>query len=72
MDRAMTERHLVQAEDHVRQGARHVAQQSQRIAELKRRGYETTEAQALLAEFEKTLALHIAHRDRLKKVLTAV
>lgn len=67
----MIERHLVQAEGHVRQGARHVAQQYQRIAELERRGYDAIEAQVLLAEFEKALAMHIVHRDRLKKALAA-
>jgi hypothetical protein len=46
-------------------------QQRERIAKLTRSGCDTTEAQVLLDLFEKTLALHTHHHNRLRGELSA-
>ena len=57
--------HLALAEEHVVLGAKNVARQREIIAELQRDGHDTTQAWALLTEFEQLQAMHIADRDRL-------
>jgi Fe2+ or Zn2+ uptake regulation protein len=59
------EDHLTQAQRHVREGEQRVADQRQRIAQLAADGHDTTDAEALLATLEQTLALM---RDHLAQV----
>ena len=57
---------LAQARRHVAQGMECVARQSTLVDELRRDGHSTVEAQALLAEFERTLVLmrdHLAYEE---------
>jgi hypothetical protein len=63
MDRALLEEHLAQAERHVTEGEYHVGHQRAVIEDLTKRGHDTREAENLLREFERTLALHEAARD---------
>ena len=72
MDRALLERHLVQAELHVTQGEHHVARQREIIAGLANDGRGLRSAQALLSEFQRMLVLHIAHRDLVRTELAAL
>ncbi|MBV9434173.1 MAG: hypothetical protein JO137_20310 [Hyphomicrobiales bacterium] len=67
--RATNELHLSEAEAHVAEGMRHVENQREIIANLERGGHDTFEAEWLLRTFEDTLAMHVAHRDRLRKEL---
>ncbi len=68
-DDGSPERDLAQAERHVRLGEQHLALQRQLIAELERDGHDTVQAKAILRAFEETQALHIQHRDRLRRKL---
>ena len=70
MDRAMWQEHLALAERHVAEGRRLVARQRQIVVDLGGVGYDTTTAQAVLAQFETTLMRHIEDRDRLKADLS--
>ncbi len=59
--------HLTQAQRHVREGEQRVADQRQRIAQLAADGHDTTDAEALLATLEQTLALmrdHLAQEEQ--------
>ncbi len=67
MERAMIERHLVQAEEHVLLGEKHILRQREILAELDRGGHDTTQAAALLVTLEESQILHVADRDRLKE-----
>ena len=67
--RATLERDLAEAEADVLQGARHLEQQHKVISELERDGHDTLQAKELLVTFEKSMALHVEHRDRLRKEL---
>jgi len=69
MDRALWEQHLTQAERHVAEGERHIARQQEIVAELERDGHDTRLAHELLLQFEQSLAMHIADRDRLREEL---
>ena len=69
VDRAMLERFLAQGEEHVALGDEHIARQRHLISELRRDGQDTEMAETLLAEFEQSQALHVAHRDRLRRKL---
>ncbi len=62
----MIEQHLALAEEHVALGERHIRAQITRIAALERLGADRTEARNLLARFEASQSLHVAHRDRLR------
>lgn len=72
MDRHAISAHLEQAEHHVRQGAVHVANQRNLIADLDRDGHDTTDARALLRQFEELQELHVADRGRLRQELKAL
>ena len=69
MNRELLERSLAQAERHVIQGERHVARQRDLVARLERDGHDTSQAIQLLRQFQELQALHIADRDRLRKLL---
>ena len=69
MDRALIGDHLAKAERHVDEGHRHVAHQREIVASLERDGNDTTQARALLAQFEELQAMFIADRDRLLREL---
>ena len=69
MDRAIVEKHLQQAQEHVAMGGQHVARQRQIVAELLDRGADVTEAIRLLANFEETQGMHLAHLERLEAEL---
>jgi len=69
MDKTAIERDLARVEHHVHQGEQIIARQRDIIAGLERGGHNTTQAKTLLGQFEKTQALHIGHRDRLRRQL---
>jgi len=71
MDLGIVKEHLALAEQHVAQGHEHVAKQRRIVADLETDGHvdAAVKGRALLAEFEKLLAMHIADRDRLRKEL---
>ena len=62
-------RHLAQAEGHVVEGMGHIARQQGIVADLKARGQDITQAEQFLDRLEQTQALHLAHRDRLRREL---
>jgi len=69
MNNAIWKQNFVKAEQAVAGGDRHITRQKQLIAELERDGHDGEAARALLVQFESTQALHIAHRDRLRRQL---
>jgi hypothetical protein len=71
MDRAMIERHLVQAEGHVTLGRQHLARQVEIVADLKRGGHVAVaeSASEILQTLQESQMQHEAHRDRLLKEL---
>jgi len=71
MDQQMLLDHLKQAEQHVALGKGHVALQQRLIADLERDGHDTTDARALLKQFEEIQVLHLEHHDRLLRELRA-
>jgi len=72
MDRQMIIDHLELAERHVSEGAAHVEQQRQLVERLAHEGHYTDRSEAILAQFEDLLAMHIADRDRLQKTLEEI
>jgi hypothetical protein len=72
MDRTTLELDLRRAEAHVANGHARIAQQREIIAELDREGHDTAPAKDMLASFERTQAMHIAHRDRIAGKLAAL
>jgi hypothetical protein len=56
-------------ERHVAQGERHLSSQRAIIERLGIAGLDTTDAESLLRQFQGTLAMHIAHRERLHREL---
>jgi hypothetical protein len=68
VDRATHKAHLAQAERHVAESKQHIARQRKILSDLERDGH-VNAARHLLAQFEETLAMHIAGRDRLRKQL---
>jgi hypothetical protein len=68
MDRQMIADHLELAERHVSQGALHLEKQRQIIATLIEGGHDVRQAKDLLSVLEETQALHVADRDRLRKL----
>jgi hypothetical protein len=72
MDRAILQSHLALAEEHVSTSKKHIARQRELIEELERDGHLqlALSAERLLAQFIKLNALHIAHRDRLRRELS--
>ena len=71
MDKEKAERDLVRVERHVRQGKLQISRQREIVAGLQRGGHDTIQAKELLAQFEKIQALHVQHRDRLRRGLDA-
>ena len=67
--RATLALHLCEAEAHVAEVMRHVENQRIIIANLERGGHDTLQAESLFRTFEDMLALHVVHRDRLRKEL---
>ena len=72
MDRKMAEQHIVETEAVVAEGEQHIVDQELRIAELRRDGHRTASAIELLAIFKNCQALHIEHRDWLRRELGLV
>jgi hypothetical protein len=68
-DRALAQRHLVQAERHIAQGAEAITRQESLIAQLDRDGHKTREARKVLATMRETQALHVESRDRILREL---
>ena len=67
MSMPLPEDHLTQAQRHVREGEQRVANLRHRIAQLAKDGHDTTDADALLATLEHTLALmrdHLAQEEQ--------
>jgi hypothetical protein len=69
--RAITERHLAQAERHVREGEQRLEHQRAIIDERRRDGHDVELSEQLLAEMEESQRLHVAERDRLRAELAA-
>jgi hypothetical protein len=69
MDRAAALARLATAERHVKLGERHLSRQRELVAYLIRYGRDAAAAEALLATFEQSQALHVADRDRLRDEL---
>jgi hypothetical protein len=67
--KAMLEFRLAQAEEHVTMGSQRIAEQRQRIENMQRDGLDTGLAKQLLAQFEETLSIHIADREKLLDAL---
>ncbi|WP_162918346.1 hypothetical protein [Taklimakanibacter deserti] len=72
MDNDLLIHHLSIARRHVEQGRRHIAKQEEIIAKLEAHGLDSSNARNLLALFEDTLKLHIAHCARLEDALKAM
>lgn len=66
MDRSQLTALLEQSDHHVRLAEEHIARQVEWIARLENLALDTQDAQHLLSEFQELLAVHIAHRDRLR------
>ena len=61
--------HLEQAKRHVTKGEQLLAEQRALIAERRRDGHDVAAAEELLAQFEQTQTLHLAHLSRLTNEL---
>lgn len=71
MDRKIILEHLAQAERHIEEAERRIAHQKALLAGLDGGGADAVTARILLAEFEHSLALHRADRQRLEGKLGA-
>jgi hypothetical protein len=69
MDRDMELAHLAIAEKAVAEGERHIRREERMIADLDRGGPDTKLALAVLATYRRMQAEHVAHRNRLLKML---
>ena len=69
MERSDVERLLAQVQEHVTQCEAIVERQRSVVAGLERDGHDTATASALLNQFIATLAIFMANRDRLLKLL---
>jgi len=69
--KSLLQAHLAQAEFRVAESDLHVAGQRDVVAELEARGASSETARELLSLLEELQALSAAHRDRLRKRLTA-
>jgi hypothetical protein len=70
MDRVTIEDHLLLAERHVARSEEQVLRQQELVTHLEKLRRETDTAKVILAEFERTLALFRADRDRLVGLLS--
>ena len=71
MNRARLEQDLAEAEQSIADGKVYVKAQRAIVAKLTRRGDDTEKARYVLKTLQDTLALHIEHRDQLKRQLAA-
>ncbi|MBI5264981.1 MAG: hypothetical protein HY852_24570 [Bradyrhizobium sp.] len=69
MDLRLSREHLVQAERHIALSDKAIARQIQIIDELEVGGHPTVLALDLLATFHAARAIHVAHRDLIRKEL---
>lgn len=69
MNRKMELDHLAIAERAVAAGERHIEREERMIADLDRAGHDTKQARETLATFRLMQAEHVAHRNRLLKML---
>jgi hypothetical protein len=69
MEPMVSQEFLSQAERHVQEGERNFARQLQVVDTLERDGHDISEAMMLLLQFEKSLAMCIADRNRLRRQL---
>jgi hypothetical protein len=60
------------ARRHVAMGERHIARQREIVAKLERDGHDSLDSKRLLGFFEELQNMHIAHRDRLVKMLAEI
>jgi hypothetical protein len=65
----MLKAHLAMAERHVAEGEVHIRHQKEIVAQLQRDGHDVTTAAHMLAVLEGTQKLHVADRDRLRRLL---
>ena len=72
VDKATIERDLAQTQGHVSQGEKHIARQRGLIAQLDRDGHDTATAREFLDRLFETQALHVAHRNRLRRELDEI
>ena len=70
MDRAAWQEHLAQTERLVVEAEKRVAHQREVVADLERDGRRATAARGLLAAYERLLIMHLADRERLRRVLS--
>ena len=71
MNRARLEQDLAEAEQCIADGKVYVKAQRAIVTKLTRRGDDTEKARYVLKTLQDTLALHIEHRDQLKRQLAA-
>jgi hypothetical protein len=71
LDPGMILDHLAFSLRQIAEGERIVARQHEIIASLERSGLDTSEAKAVLRQFEELLGMLLADRDRLRKELAA-
>jgi hypothetical protein len=71
MDRAKLKEVLAEAEQCIGDGKVYVALQRAIVAKLAIEGQDTEKARYVLNTLQDTLALHIEHRDQLKRQLAA-
>jgi hypothetical protein len=69
MDRSLELLHLAEAEKHVARGAKHIFDQELRVADIDDRGYDSALARDVLETFRLVQVQHLAHRDRILRVL---
>ena len=67
MEKTLLVRHLAEAQMHLEAAELHVKDQRKRIAELAEDGHNVRKAEALLVQFENSLALHATNRDRIAR-----
>jgi hypothetical protein len=69
MDLSLTREHLAQADRHIALSDKHIFRQIAIIGDLKRCGYPTEQAVAVLDTFRVLRATHAAHRDTIRREL---
>ena len=69
MNLATLKQHLELAEAHLAAVRRQIARQRRMILDLEGAGQDTTEFRRLLTELETAQALHIAHQEKILRVL---
>jgi hypothetical protein len=69
MERRNSLEKLAQAEKHVQEGRKIVGRQRAHVARLKGGGYDVSEAEKLLKQFESSLAIFEDHHRAIRKEL---